>query len=70
MAIVYHIKPLVTVSPLNSFGAYVLLLMNHREFNCRHFEHHAADINRHSQRIKVGQGMVEQAWWIRAGTWQ
>ncbi|MFD2641106.1 hypothetical protein [Pseudomonas japonica] len=58
MAIVHHSKPMVTVTPLNSFGAYALLLMNHREFNRRHFEHHAADIDRHSQLIKVGQRMV------------
>lgn len=40
------------------FGAYVMLLMKHRAFSRRHMERHAADIERHSQLIKVRQGMV------------
>ncbi|MFJ4153955.1 hypothetical protein ACIPZF_03980 [Pseudomonas sp. NPDC089752] len=41
-----------------ALGAYILLLMNHGALNRRHFKRHAADIDRHRQLIKVGQGMV------------
>lgn len=39
-------------------GVYILLLMNHRALNRRHFKRHAAEIDRHRQMIEVGQGMV------------
>lgn len=44
------------------FGAYLLLLANHRMFNRRHFERNAPSIHRHQQLVKVEQGnRVESA---------
>lgn len=40
------------------FGAYLLLLANHRMSNRRHFERNASSIHRHQQLVKVEQGMV------------
>ncbi|MEE4182870.1 hypothetical protein [Pseudomonas viridiflava] len=40
------------------FGAYILLLANHRVFNRRHFECNAPSMHRHQHLVEVEQGMV------------